>query len=220
MVTLCRALPRGLPPGLFPGHFPIAPYRFVLAFAKTAGLTLDWFRREFAPRVSFRDLDRAAARISPGCDGLTAIPHFDGRVSPSIDPAVRGRFAGLALHHGRDHLYRALLESLTFVMRENLEAMAKCGLRPKVIRAIGGGAVSDFWLQTKADVTGLRVERPVVTEAPVLGAAIIAAAGYGAFPSVAACSHRFYRADRIFRPQASLRKAYNAAYSRFIGVAP
>jgi xylulokinase len=217
MVTLCKTLPRGLPPGLFTGHFPIAPYRFVLAFAKTAGLTLDWFRREFAPGMSFRDLDRGAARVRPGGDGLTAIPHFDGRVSPSIDPAVRGRFAGLGLHHGREHLYRALLESLTFVMRENLEAMAKCGLRPRIIRAIGGGAVSDLWLQMKADVTGLRVERPVVTEAPVLGAAIIAATGYGAFPSVAACSHRFYRAGKLFRPRASFQRAYRSAYARFMG---
>lgn len=218
MVTLTKVVPPGLPDGLIVGRFPIEPYRFVLAYAKTAGLTLDWFRREFAPQVSFRELDRAAARVPVGCDGLVAVPHFDGRVSPVPDAGARGQFVGLALQHGRDGMYRALLESLVFVMRENLDAMGRYGLRPRVIRAIGGGAVSDFWLQMKADVTGIPVERPVVTEAAVFGAALIAATGHGDYRSIADCGDRLYRAERVFRPASGGRRKYEAAYRRYLEV--
>ncbi len=215
LVTLAETLPAHLPPGLIGGSYVVAPYQYILAYAKTSGVALDWFRA-LCGGVPFAQLDREAAAVPPGCRGLTVCPHFDGRVSPRPDPAVRGAFHGLSLTHTRADLYRGLLEGLAFSLRENLDALARLGLEPAVIRCIGGGARNVFWLQIKADVTGRAVEQPAVTEAAVLGAALLAAWGTGAVPSLAAGSEAWYRADRTFRPGPDARAAYDEPYARYL----
>lgn len=199
LVTLSRNLP-ALPPGLLSGPFPIDGYSFALAYAKTAGLVLDWFRTEFTGQATPEILEKEAATVPTGCAGLVAAPHFDGMVSPVPDPNVRGAFVGLTLQHRRAHLYRALLESLAFSLKENLDLMRAHELDPKVIRAIGGGARSDILLQTIADLSGLPVERPVVTEAAILGAAMLAALGTGSFTDITVAAETLYQAQRIFEP--------------------
>lgn len=216
-VTLTRQLPR-LPAGLYGGNFPIPGYHFVLAFAKTAGLVLDWLRHELAGGASLEALDAAAAQAPIGCRGLTASPHFDGAISPRPDASARGWFAGLTLQHTRADLYRAILESLAFNARENIAAMRRVGLNPRVIRAIGGGAGSDFRLQMKADVTGVPVEQPAVTEAAVLGAAMIAAVGVKQFPSLPAASTAWYRCARVFKLDRRRARQYDAAYRRYLAI--
>ncbi len=215
LVTLTERLPDVMPPGLYGGRFPIRRYRFGLAFSKIAGLLLDWFRREFAPDMTLKQLDEAAAGVAPGCGGLTVLPHFDGEISPDPNPRARGAFVGLSLQHGRAELYRATLESLAFSLRENLERLSANGFRPDTVRAIGGGAKSDVWLQMQADVTGLPVERPAVTEAAVVGAAMLAAAGAGAFPSLEDASAGLYRASRVFQPDPRAHAAFAAPYARY-----
>ncbi|MDH7569692.1 MAG: FGGY family carbohydrate kinase [Armatimonadota bacterium] len=215
MVTLTEALPHPLPRGLLGGQFPIPGYYFALAYAKTAGLVLDWFRDVFSPGRQLADLDAMAAHVPIGSRGATALPHFDGMVSPEPNSATRGVFAGLTLHHTLADLYRALLESVAFSLRENLELMRRAGLCPTVVRSIGGGAKSDLWLQMKADVSGMTVERPVVTEAATLGAAILAAVGHGRHPSVAACSAAFYRPQRVFAPNPENHERYQEPFQRY-----
>ena len=215
LVTLAERLPDPMPPGLYGGRFPIRRYRFGLAFSKIAGLLLDWFRRELAPDMTLRQLDEAAARVAPGCGGLTVLPHFAGEISPDPKPRARGAFVGLSLQHGRAEMYRATLESLAFSLRENLERMSDNGFKPDTVRAIGGGAKSDIWLQMQADVTGLPVERPAVTEAAVVGAAMLAAAGAGAFPSLEEASAGLYRASRVFQPDPAVHAAFAAPYARY-----
>ncbi len=215
LVTLTPQLPDPLPAGLLHGVFPLKPYRFVLAYTKTAGIVLDWFRREFAPAASPSEMDRLADAVPIGCDGLTALPHFDGMVSPNPNPAMRGLFAGLTLRHGRDAMYRALMESIAFCLRDNLEAMQRTGLPINTIRAIGGAAKSDIWLQMQADVARTPVEQPDVTEAAVMGAAMLAATGCGDFDSLADCSQRLYRVKTVFVPRPETREPYDVAYRAY-----
>ncbi len=214
LVTLTETLPDPLPAGLYGGRFPVRPYRYVLAFAKTAGVVLDWFRT-LCGGVPFEVLDREAAAVPPGCRGLTAVPHFDGQVSPRPDAALRGAFRGLTLRHARADLYRALLEGLAFSLRENLDWLARHGLAPTILRCIGGGARNAFWLQLKADVLGRRVEQPAVTEAAVLGAAMLAAWGAGAFAALPEASAAWYRSGRTFAPDPAAHAAYEEPYARY-----
>ena len=218
LVTLTRKLPSPMPAGLYGGCFPIPGYQFALTFAKTAGLVLDWFRRELAPDSSLADLTDEAGRIPIGARGLTAIPHFDGAVSPVPDAGMRGAFVGLTLQHGRADLYRALLESLSFSLRENLEFMRKCGFRIDTVRSLGGGAKSDLWLQMKADVIGVPVEKPSVPEAAILGAAMLAALGSGQFSSLAEASAALYRRERVFRPASRRVRAYEEPFRRYVAL--
>ncbi|MBI2441761.1 MAG: hypothetical protein HYV35_10370 [Lentisphaerae bacterium] len=215
LVTLTEKLPEPVPPGLFGGYFPIKPYFFALAYAKTAGVVLDWFRKECAGGADFETLNAEAAKVPIGCRGVTMLPHFDGLISPTPDAAMRGLFANLTLQHTRADLYRSILEALAFSLRENLELLRGNGLTIETVRCIGGGAKNDLWLQMKADVIGMAVEKPAVTEASMLGAAMLAAWGAGAFPSLAATSAACYHAELVFSPNENSRRQYEAPYRRY-----
>ena len=156
-----------------------------------------------------------AARVPIGSRGLTVVPHFDGMVSPRPDPRVRGVFCYLTLQHTRADIFRAILESLTFSLYENIEFLRQHGLSVDVIRSIGGGAKNDMWLQMKADVIGMPVEKPMITEAAVLGAAMLGAAGYGDFQSLADSSEALYRKRCVFTPDLAKHRVYKEPYTRY-----
>jgi len=215
LVTLTLQPPDPVAPGLLVGPFPLPPYLYVLAYLKTAGVVLDWFRDQFHPVADLAELDRAASSVPIGSRGLTFLPHLDGMDSPVPNPKVRGALWGLTLQHTRADVYRAILESLAFSLRENTELMRDSGLQVDVIRSIGGSAGSDVWLQMEADVTGLPVERPAVTEAAVAGAAMLAAVGCAEFASLVECCKVFYRQDRVFLPDAGRHKLYQGPYERY-----
>jgi xylulokinase len=176
---------------------------------------LDWFRRELGGDLTFDQLDAAAALVPIGSRGITMVPHFDGRVSPSPDAAVRGAFHHLTLQHAQADLYRSVLEALSFSLRENVEFLRRSGLTFDTIRSIGGGAKNAFWLQMKADVIGQPIEKPAVAEASTLGAAMLAAVGHGAFASLAEASAALYRAGAVFQPRPEAQAAYEMPYHRY-----
>jgi xylulokinase len=203
------------PPGLLQGVFPIKGYQYALAYAKTAGLIVEWFRKQFGAGLTLAALEALAAASPPGSRGITVLPHYDGMVSPVPNQTAHGAFLGITLGHTIGDLYRAVLESIAYSLRENAELMQHSGLGFSVLRSIGGGAKSDLWLQMKADVTGLPIERPVITEAATLGAAMLAATGAGEFASVAECSAAFYRAERVFAPDPQRHAEYEAPYQAY-----
>lgn len=215
LVALTKRLPQPMPLGLFGGRFPIDPYYFALAYVKTAGVVLDWFRKECTGGASFNVLNAEAAGVPIGCRGITMAPHFDGMVSPCPDMGMRGAFTNLTLQHTRADLYRSILEALAFSLRENIEWMRQNGFVIETVRCIGGGAQNEFWLQMKADVIGMAIEKTVVTEASVLGAAMLAAWGAGAFPSLTEASAAWYRVGRVFVPNMVNHDKYAAPYRRY-----
>ncbi len=216
--TLTEHLPQPMPPGLLGGRFPIPRYQFGLAFSKTAGVVLEWFHRELDPGVSLRELDEMASHVPIGSRGVVMFPHFDGMISPVPDPDARGAFLNLSLHHTRADMYRATLEALGYTLSENIELFRRCGFPIETVRAIGGGAKSDFWLQVAADITGLPIERPAITEAATLGAAMIAAVGVGAFSSLEECSETFYERQNVFVPNAGHHALYNDLCERYVAL--
>jgi xylulokinase len=149
-----------------------------------------WFRENFcgeevaAARASGGDphalLEAAAVNLPPGAQGLLFLPYLMGERSPIWDARASGAFVGLGLHHGRPHLYRAVLEGVTYALRHNIETAALGGQAlDEAITVVGGASRSDLWMQIVADVTG----RPVLTigedvEAS-LGAAMLAALAVG-----------------------------------------
>jgi xylulokinase len=218
VVTLTEQLPQPMPPGLLGGRFPIPRYQFALAFSKTAGVVLEWFNRELSPAQSLRELDEMASRVPIGSRGVVMLPHFDGMISPVPDPDARGGFLNLSLHHTRVEMYRATMEGLGYNLYENFELLRRCGFPIEVVRSIGGGGKSDFWSQMIADITGLPIERPMFAEAGVVGAAMIAAVGSGAFSSLEECSEALYQRERIFSPDPENYALYEKLCRNYIGL--
>jgi xylulokinase len=163
-------------------------------------------------------MEQSALAVSPGSNDLLALPHFDGTISPVPNQSARGAFCNLTLRHTRADMFRALLESLAYSLRENIELMARNGYPVDVIRSIGGGAQNNLWLQIKADVTGMSIEKPVVAEAAVLGAAMLAASGNGEFKSPAESSERFYKTERVFTPNKDCAQIYRTHFENYLGL--
>ncbi|NLC59390.1 MAG: hypothetical protein GX774_21335 [Armatimonadetes bacterium] len=188
---------------------------FAMAFTTTSAIVLKWLRDQCVPGQEYATFLAGVETIAPGCDGLTALPHFAGTGTPTYNPAVRGAFAGLTLAHTRAHLARAILEACACMLQECLEPIQAHGTHLDAIRSLGGAARSDLWLQIKADLLGIPVERPACPAAASLGAAILAATGVGHFGSIREGAEAWYRPARRFDPEASRFATYREVYDRY-----
>lgn len=153
-----------------------------------AGLSLKWFRENFAMGNSYDELTAEAEEIGPGAEGLVWLPYLMGERTPHLDPNARAAFVGFTASHTRGHAVRAVLEGVAFSLRQSLDIFRELGLPINNIRLGGGGARSKLWRQIQADVYRQAVELLEAEEGAAYGAAILAGVGAGAWPSVdAAC---------------------------------
>jgi xylulokinase len=130
----------------------------------TCGAMLAWYRDELAcrpgsrsadRRIDFAGLDALASRVSPGAEGLIALPHWSGRRTPTPDPDARGVLFGLTPAHTPAHIYRALLESFGYALHPGFAAMRDATTR---VVCTAGGAASPLWRQIVADILATPVE--------------------------------------------------------------
>ena len=136
----------------------------------TLGCTVagEWIRGLFG--LDHASVERALLATPPG-GGPLFLPHLEGERTPSL-PRGTGIFAGLRASHGPDALVRAVLEGVTFGLGYGLDVLRRTGVAPAGLTLVGGGAASDGWAQLCADVFELPVQRPAVSEAAALGAAL------------------------------------------------
>ncbi len=143
---------------------------YVYGGASTAGALPRWFMTNFIGSETQDDYQRmedAAALIPAGAEGLILLPYFMGERTPIWDENASGVFLGLSLIHTQGHMYRAILESSAYALRDIVESMAS-GMPIRQVYLTGGGAKSKLWRSIFADVTGLTVLTPKnPLEAPV-----------------------------------------------------
>jgi xylulokinase len=158
--------------GAFKGQYNLA------AGMATSGSLTRWFRdelaRELPEETAYATLFSEAESIPPGSEGLLLLPYFSGERTPINDPEARGVFAGLTLAHNRSHLYRAVLESVAYGIRHNIETFQSIGTHVRRVVAVGGGTKSRTWLQIVSDVTGVTQEVPLLTIGASYGDAFLA----------------------------------------------
>ena len=144
--------------------------------------TVNWFLERIASAAEqdFDGLEAAATAVGPGAQGLLLVPYWASAQTPYWDPAARGVLFGLAGHHGKGHMFRALMEGIAFEQRLAFEGMERgTGTSIEVLRATGGGSRSALWRQIVADVTGKTLVVCREAETTSLGAGIHAAAAVG-----------------------------------------
>jgi xylulokinase len=164
-------------------------WHFMGVMLSAAG-SLQWYRDTLAPGVSFDDLVHEAEAVPAGSEGLQFLPYLSGERTPHPDPLARGAFVGLTVRHGRGHLTRAVLEGVAYGLKDSFTLIQNAGLGEiRQVRASGGGTKSALWRQILASVLEAELVTVNTTEGAAYGAALLAAAGAGAFPSVeAACA--------------------------------
>jgi xylulokinase len=197
------------------GKHAVPGLSYAMTFAMTSAVVLKWFRDLCAPGQPYDKFLEGVEAVPPGCDGLSVLPHFMGTSMPSFDPRVRGAFVGLTLGHTRAHLARAIMEACACLLQECIEPVADHGLPVQTVRSLGGAAHSDPWLQMKADLLGIPVERPACADAASLGAAMLAAVGTGQFSTATEAAEAWYRSARVFEPDAAHYKVYREVYGRY-----
>ena len=156
-----------------------------------------------------------AKKAPPGCEGLVFLPYLMGERTPYPDPGARAVFFGLHARHARPHLTRAVMEGVTFGLRDSLELMGLLNIPVREIRASGGGAKSPFWCQMQADIFNAPVVTINVNEGPAFGAALLAAVGTGAFQSVPEACDATIRVAKRWEPDPRQVVVYDEYYGFF-----
>lgn len=157
-----------------------------------AGHSLNWFRDTFAPNQSFEDLLSGIDQITPGANGLLFTPYIVGERTPHVDSQIRGSFIGMDTNHTLKHFAKAVLEGITFSLKDSQALMEEVAGRTfKRIVSVGGGAKNADWLQMQADIFNAEVTCLTAEQGPGLGAAMLAAVGLDWFDSLEACAEVF-----------------------------
>jgi len=192
-----RSINRLLATALAEKHYAIEGSIFI------AGAVIQWLRDELGLLTTAAESEVLAKRANPA-EGLYIVPAFTGLGAPYWRPQARGAIVGLTRDVGAAEIVRAALDAVCYETRDLLEAVRKdmpsVGLkRLKALKVDGGMVTNDWFCQRLADLTGLSVERPKVTETTALGAAYLAGLGAGLFSGQKDIAAR-WALERRFKP--------------------
>lgn len=140
-----------------------------------AGLSLQWFRNQFTPGAKYDELTREASTMD--AEGLYWLPYLMGERTPHLDAMARGGWIGITAKHTRGDLLRALIEGVSFSLKDCLDLVSALGVEIQSVRVSGGGAKSAFWRQLLADIFNKRVVSLGTQEGSAYGAALLAMPG-------------------------------------------
>jgi xylulokinase len=192
----------------------------VMGVTQGAGLSLQWFRNQFAPSTAYDELTREAASAPAGAEGLFWLPYLMGERTPHLDATVRAGWFGLTAKHTRAHLVRSVIEGVCFSQKDGLDIIEGMGVPVSSVRVSGGGARSMFWKQLLADILNKRVVTLNTQEGSAYGAALLAAVGTGGFGSVQEACRTAIREVESVEPRSSETAAYAAAHQVYQSLYP
>jgi xylulokinase len=192
-----------------------------------AGGSLQWFQDALCSipgkagtrtPTPFSVLAEEAAMSPLGADGLYFLPYLAGERTPHLDPNARGALIGLTLAHTRGHVVRAIMEGVTYSLRDSLAIIEALGVPVKQIRTSGGGSKNPFWRQMQADVFAKSVSAMVADEGAAYGVALLATVGAGHYKTVAEACEATVRTVDAVKPDAKAKKSYDKTFPVFQGL--
>jgi ribulokinase len=207
-------------PGIF-GSFPeavIPGLNLVEGGQVSTGSILNWFKRNFAGGLEaearekgvsiYRLLDDEAAQIPVGSEGLIVLDYFQGNRTPHTDSLARGNVLGLSLRTGRAHVFRAVMEGIAYGTKDIIDTFIKHNCAVSRVIACGGAVRSPLFMQIYADVLGQPIHLTEIGEASLLGSAVSAAVGAGAFPDLATASRHMVKVTGQYQPDQARHEEY------------
>jgi xylulokinase len=190
-------------------------WHFMGVMLSAAG-SLQWYRDTLAPTVNFDDLLKEAEMIPAGCEGLQFLPYLSGERTPHPDPLARGAFIGLTIRHGRAHMTRAVLEGVSFGLKDSFTLIQNAGLGEiKQVRASGGGTKGALWRQILASALDAELVTVNTSEGAAFGAALLAGVGAGAWSDVPGACKAVIKITGSTNPDPAQSEAYQKAYSLY-----
>jgi glycerol kinase len=169
------------------------------------GSAVQWLRDQLGILNQASDVESLAKTVEDS-GGIYFVPAFSGLFAPYWRSDARGAILGLSHYHSRAHLARATLEAICYQTRDVLDAMVNdSGDRLAILKVDGGATVNDTLMQLQADILGVPVVRPVVTETTALGAAYAAGLAVGFWKSLQELKKN-WRAEKQWEPRWSEEK--------------
>ena len=192
---------------------------------------LEWYRREYGAETQclgetdggqeWDYLMSEASRSPAGARGVMFLPHMSAAGCPVVDSGSLGAFVGLNNFVHRRDLLRAIIEGLDYQVLDIVMALKNgLGISVDKLVATGGATRNPFWMQNKADVTGLSIEVPEVEESTALGAAILAGIGVGIYRNEQDAFEHVYRPGKSYHPDRQLAPKYAGWYPIYKQIYP
>ncbi len=208
-------------PGVWGAYADIVyPGRYIVEGGQTStGSIVNWLGR-LTGGHDFEELNAKAAALPPGAEGLVVQDHFQGNRTPHTDARSRGAILGLTLAHEKHHLFRAIMEGVSFGTKAILDSFASAGYVATEMTAGGGASASDLWMQIHADTSGLPIRIPASPDAPSMGAAVLAAHGAGHYGTIDEGIEGMVRPGRLVEPDPANVAAYAALFEKHLALYP
>lgn len=182
----------------------------VMGVTQSAGLSLKWFRdnlcwseMETALNMGvdpYYLTDKEAMDVPIGANKLLYMPYLNGERTPHLDPNCRGAFVGLSTMHKKKDMIRAVMEGVSYSLRDCVEVMREMNINVTDMMACGGGGSSPLWRQMLADLYACPVKTTQNKEGPALGVALLAAVGAGIYSSVPEACKAVILPDKVQNP--------------------
>ena len=195
----------------------------MMGVSLSAAGSLEWFVQQLCAELAEQNkksdpyavLNREAAKVPCGSEGLFFLPYLAGERTPHADPLARGSFVGLTLKHSRGHMARAIMEGVTYALRDSLEIIKEMKVPVRQIRAGGGGAKSKLWRQLQADIFGKNIYTINAEQGPAFGVALLAAVGAGAYKDIQEACSATIRVVSETKTDRSAKRTYDRAFPVF-----
>ena len=223
--VLCPVLPSCLVnEKMLKGNYCCSPHTYPDTFRSiavnlTGGLLLRWYRDVIAATEVQHAVEQGVDPYSYIIENAAAdpadvfwLPHLVGAGTPTLQSQSRGAILGLTASTHRPELARAVLDSLNYEMKYNIECLQESGVDIRELRVIGGGARSSRWVQMKADVFGKQLSVLKHSEAAALGAAILAAVAQGHFSDANEAVEQMVVVTQEFSPDQTQEQLYQERY--------
>jgi xylulokinase len=189
---------------------------YMMGVMLSAGMSFNWLKEKlFQDKLDYNNLNQKAANVEVGSEGLIFLPYLYGERTPHADANARGVFFGISGRHQQKHFVRAVMEGVTFGLKDSLRLIEKQNVDIKEIRAIGGGAKSEVWQQIMADILGYPINLLNVEEGPAYGAALIAGVGVGVFNSFETVADNIIKVKKTVQPNKENVKKYKKYYELY-----
>ncbi len=211
----------------YDGGFAVVPFldeKFACyALSFTGGATLKWFRDTFA-QLEQHEAEQTGKNVYAMLDGavkeaptgILVLPHFAGAATPYMDNESKAAFVGVTLETDKADIYKALMEGTAYEIAVNFDILRQLTGDIEQVKATGGGATSDVWLQIKADILGTALTATDCKEVGAAGTAALAGVAVDAFSDLATAVEGMVKTRRVFTPDAARHKQYMELYSRYV----
>jgi len=200
---------------------------FTFSLNHVGGLLLKWYKDNFENIKAFnqdhskKDIyEYLLSKVPDKPSKILFLPHLNGSGTPWCDFSSKGAIIGLKTSTTKYDILRAILESLTYELKINMEIMKSAGLEINNLRAVGGGAKSQLWLQIKSDILNQPINKLRVKEAACLGAAILAGSATGIYNSIQEGVNITSKISQTIYPDGKRTRQYQNIFSVYKQIYP